>query len=792
MHIAPESSVLTITALGGTLSSYTWICLTLNFLQTLSPPILPSLQRQAQSDPHIINGVDVSFDHDSAKYKDYGAANKSSLGYLLYQFFRYYGHLFNFEDNVVSVRAGSLIPKREKNWHQLQDNRLCVEEPFNISRNLANTADDTSMRGIHKELRRAFALIADGNLEGCCDQFIYPVEEYKVSEHFVPPIARPVIAQIPPPPPPRRNGKLNPRGGRNTQHLQRELGARRASNPTAARTSPYYLRNLPFQMTTQELQLQAQHQQHLLHDQLFQQYQYLQMQEQELRLRLHQQRQRGLLAQQYQNYTSQDDSPEGSIAGATASSRGPLSAPISQNRFGGASPFLHPSIPVNGIVTNPSSPHLTPALPEARRFSRRTSTFQAEIAGSLRAQSQPARGVTTPLTLGQLQAGAELEQYLAARRSPASSISHEAGGAYSSQASVSSVPYYEANRRPAEYVGYFVGQSPSLQAYPPSASISPLPPHVGLAIQNGGLSPRLMTTSPRSTFNDLTPVTSRSEQQYSAPSNAVSSTNAVQGPRKTLPAVLQGNEDEPVVVNGSMNSPRRRRIHTASRSETEQYTAMSASTSDEIGIDTPSSSEDLSHDPHDTPHSATSPRVSAQVSFGAAAKSVVVNGYSDSLPDRSRKETNVSPSDATLHEAEGNKHLEPVSRPSLGAWKPGRQLSSVQEVLTPSPGQEKSNALSPVNKSPGFAQGQFTPASPKSTKTTPPNPGSGPLALKANGGASPVVAAEGAAPTIGTSWQTQKKKKNKKKTVKSENDASAINAAGGDSLPVDESQIKGG
>ena len=791
MPVALELFALTYAALGGTLSSYTWICLTLNFLQTLSPPILPSLQRQAQGDPHYINGVDVSFDHDSDKYRDFGAANKSSLGHLLYQFFRYYGHLLNFEDNVISVRAGSLIPKSEKNWHQLQDNRLCVEEPFNISRNLANTADDTSMRGIHKELRRAFTLIADGNLEGCCDQFIYPVEEYKISEHFVPPTARPVIAQIPPPPPPRRNVKPNPRGGRNTQHLQRDLGARRASNPTAARTSPYYLRNLPFQMTTQELQLQAQHQQHLLHDQLFQQYQYLQMQEQELRLRLHQQRQRGLLVQQYQTYSSQDDSPEGSIAGATASSRGPLSAPIYQNRFGGASPFLHPSIPVNGIVTNPSSPHLTPALPEARRFSRRTSTFQAEAGGSLRAQSQPARGVTSPLTLGQLQANAELEQYLAARRSSASSNSHEAGGAYSSHASVSSVPYYEANRRPAEYVGYFVGQSPSLQAYPPSASISPLPSHVGLAIQNGGLSPRLVTTSPRATYNALTPVTSRSEQQYSAPTNPASSTSAVQGPRKALPAVLQRNEDEPVVVNGSMNSPRRRRVHSTSRTETEQHTAMSASTSDEIGIDTPSSSDDLSHDVHDTPQSAASPRVNAQGSFNVAAKSVVINGHNDTIPDRTRNETNAPVPDISLHGDEGNKHLEPIPRPSLSAWKPGRQLSSVQEVLTPSPGQEKSNALSPVNKSSSFTQGQLPAASPKSTKTASPNPGSGPLVSKANGDASLLVAGEGAAPTNGTSWQIPKKK-NRKKTVKSENDASAINAAGGDSFPADKAQLKGG
>lgn len=61
-----------------------------------------------------------------------------------------------------------------------------------------------------------------------------------------------------------------------------------------------YLRNLPFQMRAVELQSELLHGQHLLRDQLFQQYQYLQFQERELRARLKQQnlRQQTLLAKQ--------------------------------------------------------------------------------------------------------------------------------------------------------------------------------------------------------------------------------------------------------------------------------------------------------------------------------------------------------------------------------------------------------------------------------------------------------------------------------------------------------------
>src|ERR1700761_6692011 len=83
-------------ALGGTLSSYTWICLALNFLQTRDPPILPTLQQQANLEPKLLGGVNVSFDRDLDTYRDFGLRNKSSLGELFFHFFRYYAHEFEF------------------------------------------------------------------------------------------------------------------------------------------------------------------------------------------------------------------------------------------------------------------------------------------------------------------------------------------------------------------------------------------------------------------------------------------------------------------------------------------------------------------------------------------------------------------------------------------------------------------------------------------------------------------------------------------------------------------------
>jgi len=81
-----KSRLLNDAAGGGTLTSYTWILMVINFLQTRDPPILPSLQKL----PHrqrLSNGIDVGFFDDVSKLKDFGAKNVETLGGLLYSFF---------------------------------------------------------------------------------------------------------------------------------------------------------------------------------------------------------------------------------------------------------------------------------------------------------------------------------------------------------------------------------------------------------------------------------------------------------------------------------------------------------------------------------------------------------------------------------------------------------------------------------------------------------------------------------------------------------------------------------
>ncbi|KAF2481360.1 hypothetical protein BDY17DRAFT_317986 [Neohortaea acidophila] len=185
--------VLNDAAFGGTISSYTWICMVINFLQKREPPILPSLQKMAASSKGNEHPKPTDFTDDPEKLKGFGNANKETPAELLFHFFRHYGYEFEYSKYVVSIREGRPVSRKEKGWDpsNYQDkearNRLCVEEPFTINRNLGNSADDYAWSGIHQEIRRAFDLLADGaQLETCCEQFVFPREEKPIFQRPAP------------------------------------------------------------------------------------------------------------------------------------------------------------------------------------------------------------------------------------------------------------------------------------------------------------------------------------------------------------------------------------------------------------------------------------------------------------------------------------------------------------------------------------------------------------------------------------------------------------------------------
>ncbi|KAG0256271.1 hypothetical protein BGZ95_005543 [Linnemannia exigua] len=176
--------VLNDAANGGTISTYTWICMVINFLQMRSPPILPSLHdmpHELSPDNQVINGNNTSFFSDLSKLEGFGSANKESLGGLLYAFFRKFAIEFDYDHHVASVRHGCYLTKESKGWHLPGKHYrlLCVEEPFDTTRNLGNSCDMASSKGLKHEFKRALDILNhNGSLDQVCEQWIFPSSYY--------------------------------------------------------------------------------------------------------------------------------------------------------------------------------------------------------------------------------------------------------------------------------------------------------------------------------------------------------------------------------------------------------------------------------------------------------------------------------------------------------------------------------------------------------------------------------------------------------------------------------------
>ncbi|KAI1855404.1 hypothetical protein JX266_000269 [Neoarthrinium moseri] len=383
-------------AFGGTLSSYTWICMIIAFLQLRQPPVVPALHQKAHQKSTRKDGDIAPFADDLDKLSGFGSKNKATWGELLFQFFRYYAHEFNYSDDAISVRLGKVMSKRDrKNWILATNNRLCVEEPFNTIRNLGNTADDTSFRGIHQELRRAFDLISQGKLEECCEQYVFPKEEEKATI-FQKPTPRPaVLMRSASQQHNNRGGRGGARGGRQ-QGQFRNNNSNHGNNRRASSSTPYdnngniaFYQGYPWvtpdgtmfvDMNQQLSALQLQHENNLRLLQYTQNQALVQQQ-----ALAHAQRMQGNLSQPG---TSTERSRTNSIDNP------PLTAPIRPEmwywpQFQGQPYFATPQ----SFTSYPSSPSTNQANDQRRSSHRSTAPNEAGAAASgssLRSQSQPA------------------------------------------------------------------------------------------------------------------------------------------------------------------------------------------------------------------------------------------------------------------------------------------------------------------------------------------------------------------------------------------------------------------
>ncbi|KAK2058061.1 hypothetical protein LY76DRAFT_73006 [Colletotrichum caudatum] len=560
-------------AFGGTLSSYTWICLIIGFLQLRDPPVLPSLhQRQHQRLPKR-GGPESAFADDLDKLRGFGDKNKASLGELLFQFFRFYAHEFDYDNNAISIRLGRKVTKQEKGWHIGINNHLCVEEPFNTIRNLGNTADEYSFRGLHLELRRAFDLISEGKLDECCEQYVYPKEETPTFQR-PPTQARPVMIRSSSQQNSGRGGRVNYRG-RHTNAFHRNTNSnRRASSSVAYDTNTMYMPSVA--MTPQELAWYAQqaqsHQQYPalvgaamaaqlqqennIRFQLYTQSQVYQQVQAQMAAQMH-------AAQRMQGSSS--TSQQGSERPRTNSfDNPPLSAPIASpqdwyNMYG--VPMAAAYYGQSGLtyVSSPATA-ATAATPEYRRGLQRSSATTesgASTSGSsLRSQSQPASrpaptgqqgqgypGTSTP-TNGTANPARQVNGVPIPNFVPGDAVYDEA-------------PQHPASKSPASdegaYLGYYVSDTSS-----PARSQGPNAIAFGDTTQPAQGRRRLSTEVPQTILDRRMRRTSRSPSPLGHTRAFSTSGTAAASGQATTAVNPNGTRaaSRPLVVNGTGSSLR--------------------------------------------------------------------------------------------------------------------------------------------------------------------------------------------------------------------------------------------
>ncbi|KAI9372525.1 hypothetical protein BJX61DRAFT_439540 [Aspergillus egyptiacus] len=789
--------ILNDAGLGGTLSSYTWICLIINFLQTRKPPILPSLQARPHKKRVTADGLVCSFDDDLDSLVGYGRANKQSLGELLFQFFRYYGHELDYEKYVISVREGRLISKEDKGWHLLQNNRLCVEEPFNTSRNLGNTADDTSFRGVHIELRRAFKAISEGNLELCCEQYEYPPEAERSWER-PPPQPRPVVTA--PPPHSSRGGRGGGRGGRHSNQYGRggHSGGRRSSNAT----NKNHFRQ-PNGVTASDLSLHAQHAQYLLHDHLYQQIQILQAQEQELRLQLQNQalltgRPPPVLIRQpfIQFPVPPQESPgdDGSRSRSGTAGHPPISVPPRQNLYYNSA-YLPVSIPgVQGTTTNPPSPSAAAAMPDLRRNPRRSSVANGSPGGSLRAHSQPARPVNSLPSYGPLYTYPPPTD-----NSPASKQRNSSTSADDTQSdddvpsmpnSLPNRPYYMDESRAPDYMGYYYGTSPQLQAYHQNTGFPPTPASLGLAWSNGSYIP--FVANPQ-------------DYVSAVPASETTSTRTA----------ASSDRGGPLIVDGSVPRSDPRLSPPADSYDTYGLVSHCTSTSDDQNTDTPASvSDSFSQDFQDSSSVEYDPssffnRQGMESSKSGTSTDVFVNGHAGkpsllssrlqslqlsngektpepSNPPQAKPKTSQPYHDVAQKETPRSKNANAAEK------TPASGFSPATDSLVPSAhGKRRTNGSDVQEKANGAnhkikPKSRPDPSHASSTGFSEQKDRSVGAQRKGNG----TILQDSSFTHANTGWQTTKRKH--KKNNKASSDHRHGLHHGAEPLPVDESMRKGG
>ncbi|CAO2033874.1 unnamed protein product [Urochloa humidicola] len=146
----------------GTLSSYAYVLMCINFLQLREPKILPCLQAMEHTYTLDVDGTECAYFDKVHELHDFGAENKESLAELLWAFFHYWAFHHDYRRDVISVRIGNTMSKQEKNWTTRVGNDrhlICIEDPFETGHDLGRGVDRQTIRILREEFERAASVL---------------------------------------------------------------------------------------------------------------------------------------------------------------------------------------------------------------------------------------------------------------------------------------------------------------------------------------------------------------------------------------------------------------------------------------------------------------------------------------------------------------------------------------------------------------------------------------------------------------------------------------------------------
>ncbi|KAJ6328507.1 hypothetical protein OIU77_010238 [Salix suchowensis] len=142
----------------GTLSSYAYVLMCIHFLQQRRPAILPCLQEMGKTYSIIVDDIQCAYFDQVEKLHGFGSRNKETIAQLVWAFFNYWAYRHDYANAVISVRTGSILSKREKDWtRRIGNDRhlICIEDPFEISHDLGRVVDKFSIKVLREEFERA-------------------------------------------------------------------------------------------------------------------------------------------------------------------------------------------------------------------------------------------------------------------------------------------------------------------------------------------------------------------------------------------------------------------------------------------------------------------------------------------------------------------------------------------------------------------------------------------------------------------------------------------------------------